>query len=67
MLLLLLIILGIVVAPVLPVFAYIEYRRWRGRLVLVQPPPDEMDYDPPKPLLESPKRLPRITDFGGGA
>jgi hypothetical protein len=59
----LLIILGVTVLPVLPVFAYIEYRRWRGTLTLVQPPRDEMNRDPDKPLLETPKRLPRITDF----
>ena len=61
------IILGVVVVPVLPVLAYIEYRRWRGSLIVVQPPSDEMNHDPSKPLLESPKRLPRLTDFGGGA
>ena len=62
----LLIILGVVVAPVLPLLAYVEYRRWRGTLILVQPPPDETNHDTVKPPLESPKRLPRITDFGRG-
>jgi len=57
-----LIILGVVVLPVLPVFAYIEYRRWRGTAVVVQPPLDETNRDPIS-TRNAPKRLPRLMDF----
>ena len=58
----LLIVLGVVVLPALPVFAYIEYRRWRGTLVVVEPPPDKMNHDPAPPS-DAPRRAPRLTDF----
>jgi hypothetical protein len=47
----------------LPAVAYVEYQRWRG-LVVVEPPFDEMNHDPPKPSTDAPKRLPNITDIG---
>jgi hypothetical protein len=60
MLLLLLILVAVVA---LPAVAYVEYQRWRG-LVVVEPPFDEMNHDPPKPSTDAPKRLPNITDIG---
>ena len=58
MLLFLLILIAIVVLPAL---AYVEYERWRG-LMVVDPPFDEMNHDPPKPP-DTPKRLPNLMDY----
>jgi cytochrome c-type biogenesis protein CcmH/NrfG len=58
----LLLLLLIIVVVALPAVAYVEYCRWRG-LVVVEPPVDETNHDPPKPP-DTVKRLPSITDVG---